>query len=76
MLFRNQKEELIQRSAWRLVRSVEDRIGVGRGPEKLMWAVARLREEFPKIGPRAEDYVRAAFVNFKLESSALERRTL
>ena len=69
-LFRNQKEELLQRVAWRIVRSAEDRMGAGRGAEKLLWAVNRLKAEFPDIGERAEDYIRAAFVQFKTEAKA------
>lgn len=69
-LFRNQKEEFMQRCAWRLVRSAEDRIGSGRGPEKLIWAVEAMKKEFPKLGEKAEDYVRAAFMNFKIEQRA------
>ena len=69
-IFRNQREELIQRSAWRLVRSAEDRMGSGRGNEKLLWCVEKLKVEFPKLGERAEDYIRAAFVNFKIEVKA------
>ena len=72
MFFQNQKDELIQKTAWRLVRSAEDRMGSGRGPEKLMWCVERLKLDFPKIGDRAEDYVRAAFVNFKTETKAYQ----
>lgn len=68
--FNNQKEEWVQRAAWRLVRSAEDRMGSGRGTEKLMWAVERLCAEFPKLNDRAEDYIRAAFVNFKIEIKA------
>ena len=60
----------MQRCAWRLVRSAEDRIGSGRGPEKLIWAVEAMKKEFPKLGEKAEDYVRAAFMNFKIEQRA------
>lgn len=67
----NTREELAQRCAWRLVRSAEDRIGAGRGNEKLLWAVQRLQEEMPTLGARAEDYVRAAFINFKTETKAV-----
>ena len=67
----NDKEEMVQRVAWRLVRSAEDRMGSGRGAEKLIWATQKLQEEFPGIGLRSEDYVRAAFVNFKTETRAV-----
>lgn len=77
-IFANQREEYIQRCAWRLVRSSEDRIksiaGSGRGSERLIWAVTRLQEEFPELKDRAEDYIRAAFFHFKIEMSSLERR--
>mgnify|MGYP001606228776 CR=1 FL=1 len=45
-------------------------MGAGRGQEKLLWAVERLRAEFPHLGERTEDYVRAAYVNFKIEVKA------
>lgn len=70
--FRNQEDELIQKYAWRLVRSAEDRIGAGRGDEKRGWCVDRIRVEFPKlINESAEDFIRAAFMNFKIETKAL-----
>lgn len=69
--FRNSREEWIQKCAWRLVRSAEDRMGSGRGAEKLMWAVDRLKLEFPKVEDRAEDYVRAAFSQFQAERRAM-----
>lgn len=64
----NQKEEMIQRAAWRIVRSSEDRLGSGRGQEKLLFAISKLQEEFPDIKGRAEDYIRAAYINFKTET--------
>lgn len=64
----NQKEELIQRTAWRLVRSTADRFGDGKGEKKLEWAKTRLVKEFPElIEESAEDYIRAAYVNYKTE---------
>ena len=74
--FMNQREELIQKCAWRLVRSAEDRFGAGRGQEKLLWTVERIKHEFPKLGDKAEDYIRAAYWHFKMESSQLERRVV
>ena len=64
---RNQREELAQRVAWRLVRSAEDSIkGNDRGPERFSWCVSRMRIEFPDLSEIiAMDHVRAAFVNFK-----------
>ena len=67
----NANEELIQRAAWRLVRSAHDRMGTGRGAEKLMWCVSRLTKEFQKTNGEAEDYIRAAYVNFKTEMKAI-----
>lgn len=64
----NAMEELLQRAAWRLVRSAEDRLGARRGTEKLLWATRQLLEEYPEAGAAAEDYVRAAFVQFKTEA--------
>ena len=75
-MFYGSKEEWLQKCAWRLVRSAEDRLGSGRGHEKLLWAVEALKREFPKLGERAEDYVRAAYWHFKIESSQLERRVV
>lgn len=70
--FKNQKEEWVQKIAWRLVRSAEDRIGGGRGDEKRGWCVDRLAEIFPKEGRGSlEDYIRAAFVNFKAEQKSV-----
>ncbi len=71
--FRNQQEEFMQRVAWRLVRSAEDRIpGNNRGAERLSWCVDRLIDFFPKEKKNnLEDYVRAAFVQFKSEQKAV-----
>ncbi len=67
----NQKEEWTQKCAWRLVRSAEDRIlESGRGKDRLLWALEQLRKEFPEL-QNHEDYIRAAFVNFKNETKAL-----
>lgn len=68
---RNSVEEYIQRCAWRLVRSAEDRLGAGNGKEKFNWAVFALQKEIPSIALNAEDYIRAAFVNFKAEQKAV-----
>ena len=65
----NANEELVQRVAWRLVRSAEDRIGAGRGAEKLLHATRAIEAEFKGI-KNAEDYIRAAFVQFKAETKA------
>ena len=64
----NHREEAVQRTAWRLVRSAEDRMGSGRGPEKLLWAVDRLKKEYPDLNADHEDYIRAAYINFKTET--------
>lgn len=71
----NQRIDLVQKHAWRLVRSVEDRIvGMNSGFEKLNWCVDRIHEDFPDIKrDRLEDYVRAAYMNFKIEYSTFER---
>lgn len=63
----NNLEELIQRISWRLVRAASDRFGDGKGEKKLGWATARLQKEFPNLGDNAEDYIRAAYINFKIE---------
>lgn len=63
----NNLEELIQRISWRLVRSANDRFGDGKGQKKLDWATGKLEKEFPNLGENAEDYIRAAYINFKTE---------
>jgi len=66
----NQLEEQIQKIAWRLVRSAEDRLkGPKRGAERLIWCVDMLRKEVSGIEGTAEDFIRAAFVQFKTETS-------
>lgn len=69
----NQKIDLIQKAAWRLVRSAQDQMGEGKGQKKLTWCVDRMQLEFPKHS-RAdlEDYVRAAFINFSIERGVLK----
>lgn len=65
---RNQLEELIQRCAWRLVRSAQDKLGDEKGAEKRIWAIEQLKKEFPMLGESAEHYIRAAYMNFKMET--------
>ena len=70
----NNREELIQRAAWRLVRSAADRIkGPHRGNERLLWAIDQLRKEFKGADNQmlynAEDYIRAAYMHFSTETS-------
>lgn len=65
------REELIQRVAWRLVRSAEDKLtGPKRGQERLAWCMWRLEQDFPEIGSRSEEYARAAYIHFKTETAA------
>lgn len=70
---RNQFEELVQRVAWRLVRSAADRFGEDKGDKKRDWSVSQLRREFPKTfldeagAEKAENYIRAAYANYKTE---------
>lgn len=66
---KNAREELLQRAAWRLVRSAADRMkGPHRGSERLIWCVDRLRSEFQDLGAEtAQDYVRAAYSHFETE---------
>lgn len=64
---RNDLEELIQKCAWRLVRSASDRFGDGKGQKKLDWAIAQLQKEFERIDLKAEDYIRAAYIHYKIE---------
>ena len=74
-IFRNYQEDLIQKTAWRLVRSAEDKIGAGRGAEKFAWCVDRMYGIFSKEKRTdLDDHVRAAYMNFRLEHVAIERR--
>ena len=67
-LFLNSLTDLIQKSAWRLVRSAQDRFGTNSGEKKRYWCVERLRSEFSKLAQEdAEDFVRSAYVQFKTE---------
>ena len=69
--FRNQTIDLIQKCAWRLVRSAEDRLGGGKGDQKLNWATDRLQSMFEKEErDLLQDYVRAAYINFRAEQKA------
>jgi hypothetical protein len=62
----------MQKTAWRLVRSAEDRLGAHRGTEQLLWCVDRLKQQFPKLSnDDAEDYVRSAYIQFRAEQRAL-----
>ena len=72
----NQEVELKQRTAWRLVRSADDRFkpqpNDDRGREKMDWGVDRMLAIFPKEKREyAEDYVRAAYVTMKTEMKAV-----
>ena len=71
-IFRNFEEDLIQKTAWRLVRSAEDRLGADRGNEKRVWCIERIRELFPKKKhDDLDDHVRSAFINFRAEQKSL-----
>lgn len=73
--FQNQKTDLIQKTAWRLVRSAHDIFGTGKGNEKRQWCIRRFKELHPDIlEPDAEDFIRSAFMNFLIEMSVLERK--
>ncbi len=63
----NNYEELIQRCAWRLVRSAQDKLGDEKGAEKRVWAIEQLKKEFSALGESAEHYIRAAYINYKTE---------
>ena len=61
-------QDEVQKTAWRLVRSAFDRMsGEGRGAEKLLWCVDAIKKVYPALGSDAEDYIRSAYVNFKIE---------
>lgn len=74
IILKNIETDLIQKTAWRLVRSAEDRMGMGKGHEKLLWCIDRI-SELHKGTHRTilEDYVRSAFINMKIELSALQQ---
>ena len=73
--FQSHKIDVIQKIAWQLVRSAEDRFEAGTSADKREWCVARLSAQFPKENPeRLEDFVRAAFVNFRIETGDYQRR--
>lgn len=63
---KNQVEELRQKAAWRLVRSAADRFGDNNGEKKRNWCIANMDREF--IGAEhLEEYVRAAYIQYKTE---------
>lgn len=65
----NQKTDLIQKAAWRVVRSAQDRFKNGDGSERMAWAIDRMHAQFPKESKdRLEDYLRAAYINFTIET--------
>lgn len=76
----NQKDldDLIQNWAWRLVRSAEDRMGGGgNGKAKFEWCVARLSYLYPNLHKeRVDDYIRSAYMQFKIEFGMIERRQM
>ena len=45
----NQKVDLIQKAAWRLVRSAQDRFGTNKGSDKRSWCMEELRKLYPKL---------------------------
>lgn len=66
----NNHEELFQRIAWKLVRSARDRYKDGQGDTKRQWAIDRMQSQCPGI-VNAEDYIRAAYENYRIESKAV-----
>ena len=74
----NEMTELLQKAAWRLVRAAEDKFGEKTdGAEKMKWCTGRMEMLHPVSGRDAayyEDFVRAAFLNMKIELSIMERR--
>ena len=72
-MFENQKEEFLQKQAWRLVRSAEDRFGAGKGAEKRTWCVDKLIMTNPKeTRDFLEDHIRSAYMVFKIETKAVK----
>ena len=65
----NNESDVIQKAAWRLVRSAEDRFVAADGSAKRAWCVDRMMALFPKKDrDNLEDYIRAAFINFSIET--------
>lgn len=72
---KNQLIDHIQKVAWRLVRSAEDNFVSGEGKDKREWCVLRMAIIFPKEKTEhLEDAIRAAYVNFKIETGDYQRR--
>lgn len=66
----NANEELRQRAAWRIVRAAADKLGAEKGAEKRVWAIEQMSREFPNLAAGfSELYIRAAYVNFKMEAT-------
>lgn len=75
IFLKNQKADLIQKAAWMLVRSAEDRFEAGKGQDKREWCVLRAAVLFPdELQDRLEDAVRAAYINFRIETGEYNRR--
>ena len=64
----NNHIDAVQKIAWRLVRSAEDRF-YWAGIDKLKWCITRMETMYPKEHAEyLEDAIRAAFVNFRIET--------
>ncbi len=64
----------IQKIAWRLVRSAENRFPEWTGDARLKWCVERLQVTFASERPdHLEDAIRAAYVNFRIETGDYQR---
>lgn len=73
--FRKENDDHIQSSAWRLVRSAEDRMSDNDGSEKMAWAVTRLQDKFKNLSTQdAEDFIRSAYINLTIETGTYQRR--
>lgn len=68
--------ECAQKTAWMLVRAAEDKFSNVPGDQKLVWASEILLIQIPELETisRAENFVRAAFVNFRIETGDFQRR--
>lgn len=72
----NELLDVLQKTAWRLVRSAEDRFEAGDGKDKRKWCETRMAVHFPEIsGEVLEDTIRAAYFNLTIENGTHNKRT-
>ena len=64
--------DLMQKTAWTLVRSAHDRFPEIEGAVRLQWCMAQMQKRFSG-SDSIEDFIRAAYTNFKIESGSMNR---